>query len=80
MRLHDRTWKISAWLIVSFGTIYASSCVHEVKMLPSDDRIIQGIMFCSEELDQTNWMCMSKASFVEQETLLIQCREVLKRE
>lgn len=58
--------------------IFVFSCQKKVVLLPSDDRIRDGVDFCTNEDIQINWVCMSKANFVEQEKLLIQCREVLK--
>ena len=79
MRLRGITGKTLAWLIVSFAATSSSSCHKEVKLLPSDDRVFPGDEFCASGLTKEYYVCYSKAMFVDEQSLLIQCREVLAK-
>lgn len=67
--------------LVSFLMISLYSCARSVPVyLQESDAILPGVEFCEEERDQTQWVCISKARWLEMTLVETQCREVLRRE
>jgi hypothetical protein len=61
-------------------TIFVCSCAKGVVYLPSDHRIYPAIDFCGTVKEQAEYICLSKAEWLETESLLIQCKEVLQHD
>jgi len=52
-----------------------SSCAKRVRILPENDLIIDGNMFCEEPRD--GFLCMSHAEYSRQTRILIDCQETI---